>query len=340
MDNIERIEQQLKEQEAINNQMLNLMGTYMKQINQMKMELVELQTQNKIMKNLKYEILDASKENVFFPQFREIDDTIEDIVENRKSLVRFGDGDFGILFLRERKCIKYQSLNKELSKRLEEVLHARHPKLLVGIADNYGTLEQYTDEAADGIRDYMTDDGIREAHEAVLERDRVYENAYISRPYFMYRDNQTDGPRKRFDALRRIWKGRKVILIEGAKTRMGVGNDLLDGVEELKRILAPAENAFDKYDDILKAALRYAQNDTLFLVILGSTAEALVYDLTLSGYQAVDIGQVDIEYEWFLAGKGERVPVPYKYNNEVDGGENVEEYYDAVYEEQILLLIE
>ena len=35
---------------------------------------------------------------------------------------------------------------------------------------------------------------------------------------------------------------------------------------------------------------------------------------------------MDLEYEWFLAGKGERVPVKYKYNNEIDGGEVVEEY--------------
>lgn len=338
MDSTEKIEQQLVEQQEINNQIIRQLILNMDRMNQIETELLYVKMRNE---NLKYEILGSLniETDYFFPQFRDIQDTIEDIIDNKKSLARFGDGDFGILFCREREGIKFQSLNEKLSNRLREVLHSNHPKLLVGIADNYGSLEKYTDLAADGIRSYMTTSGIRKAHEDVLERNRIYENAYISRPYVMYRDNQTEAPRERFDDLRRIWKDREVVIIEGSQTRMGVGNDLLEGAKNIRRILAPATNAFDKYDDILNAALEFAQKDTLFLIVLGAAAEVLAYDLTIAGYQAIDIGQVDIEYEWFLKGKGERIEVPYKYNNEVDGGENVEEFHDEAYESQILRVI-
>lgn len=338
MEDTEWVEHQLQEQHEINNQIIVQLMQNLKRMSQIETELMYMRMRNK---NFKYELLDmqVKAQKVFFPKIRNIQDTIEDIINNKKSMVRFGDGEFSILFQRERKEMKFQCMNEELSKRIEMVLHSKHPQLLVGIADNYGSLEKYTDFAADGIRAYMTDKGIREAHEAVLEHDRIYENAYISRPYVMYRDNHTDAPRKRFDDLRRIWKDREVVVIEGSQTRMGVGNDLLEGAKDIKRILAPAINAFDRYDDILKTALEYAQKDILFLIALGPTAEVLVYDLTIEGYQAVDIGQADIEYEWFLAGKGERISVPYKYNNEVDGGEYVEEFHDEVYERQIICSI-
>ena len=56
----------------------------------------------------------------------------------------------------------------------------------------------------------------------------------------------------------------------------------------------------------------------------------------MEGYQALDIGHIDLEYEWFLAGKGGRVPVLYKYNNEVAGDDNAKELHDPVYERQII----
>lgn len=38
----------------------------------------------------------------------------------------------------------------------------------------------------------------------------------------------------------------------------------------------------------------------LVLIALGHTATVLAYDLAEVGYQAIDIGHIDIEYEWFL----------------------------------------
>lgn len=48
------------------------------------------------------------------------------------------------------------------------------------------------------------------------------------------------------------------------------------------------------------------------------------------------MGHIDIEYEWFLAGQGIRVPIPNKYNNEVDGGDIVEDIDNPLYQSQVI----
>lgn len=287
--------------------------------------------------NLKYELLDPQfqREEYHFPIIRSTQETIDEIIKNRKSMARFGDGEFtGIAKITRP---KFQRVDDKLSVRLEEVLHSHHPQMMIAIANNYGSLEKYNEFDADGIRLYMAEDGTRRQHMQLLERDRVYYDAYVSRPYVMYKDNMTDAPKKRFEHLKEIWKERNVIVVEGTQTRMGVGNGLLDGAKEVKRILAPATNSFDRYDDILKASLELGNEDTLFLIALGPAAGVLAYDLTLKNHQALDIGHIDLEYEWFLAGQGKRVSVPNKYNNEFVNGEVVEDITDEKYDSQIVV---
>lgn len=292
----------------------------------------------KAIDNLKYELNDPKQDDslLCYPTFYALEDTINDIVNHRSSMARFGDGEFAIMANIKRH--KFQHVNEKLAIRLKEILDSNKEGFLVAIADNYGSLDAYNEGGKAGIRCYMTSE-VRAQHASLINTDRIYHNAYVSRPYALFADNMTDAPRKRFDALKRIWDGRKVIFIEGYLTRLGVGNDLFDNVAQIQRIEAPPTNAFDKYDDILKAALKFAEEDTLFLIALGPTAGVLAYDLYEAGYQALDIGHVDLEYEWYLGGTGKRCEVKHKYNNEYPGGDVVEEIQDENYLKQIVFRV-
>ena len=284
--------------------------------------------------NLPYENGDPrSVREFWYPKFHSLEHTIDMLVNQRCSMARYGDGEFAIMSGERRH--KFQSIDARLVSRLGEVLHSSDEGFLVGIADNYGDLSQYNAEGKRGIRYYMTDD-VREKHRTFLELDKTYHNAYISRPYAMWADNGTDAPRRRFAELQRIWDGRDVIFVEGDLTRMGVGNDLFQNAKSIRRIIGPATNAFGKYDRILSACLKHASKDTLFLIALGPTAGVLAYDLFKKGYQAVDIGHVDLEYEWMKNGTGGRSEVKTKYNNEYQDGDKVEDIHDAEYEKQII----
>ena len=269
------------------------------------------------------------------PNIEPFDETIEKIINEKKSICRFGDGEFDMIAKRNRQ--KFQTVNEKLAERLKEVLTSNDDRILIAIADNYGDLSKYNNQGKSEIRTYLQEE-IRQEHYALLDMNRTYCNTYLTRPYAMWADNMTDAPRKRFANLRRIWDNQKLLIIEGEQTRMGIGNDLFDNALDIKRILAPAENAFDKYDNLLAFALQ-CDKDRLVLISLGMTATVLAYDLALAGFHALDIGHIDMEYEWMNRGTGGRTTVAGKYNNEVAGGNIVAEISDPVYESQIIAKI-
>lgn len=114
------------------------------------------------------------------------------------------------------------------------------------------------------------------------------------------------------------------MIAEGAKTRFGVGNDLLENAGTIRRIIAPSEGAFSKYDEILGAIKRNSNRDTLVLVALGPTATILSYEIGRTGIQTIDIGHLDIEYEWYKSNTKKKTPIIGKYVNEAGGDSSVE----------------
>ncbi len=285
--------------------------------------------------NAEYELRDAISHSAedFFPKICSGEIAIDKIVNEGKSLARFGDGEFSAIAGRVRHRFQTQ-VDEELKQRLLEVLHSEEENLLIGIANNYGSLKAYNEQARREIRCYMNPI-VRKEHLQLLEEEKVYYDAYVTRPYVMYADNQTNAPVKRFENLKRIWDKRDCIFVEGRYTGLGVGNDLFDNAASVKRIVGPAENAFSKYEQILDCCLKQPK-DSLFLLALGPTATVLAYDLCRAGYQAVDIGHIDLEYEWFLKGEGRRTVIGGKYNNEIDGGDKPDEIVDERYSEQMI----
>lgn len=290
--------------------------------------------------NLYYEInakklLEAHELPNIIDQYR----TIDLIITQKKSLSRFGDGEFEIILGRNRP--RFQSDDRKLGRKLKEVLWSHLPNLLIAVADNYGELSSYTEEAADDIREYLSP-SVRKEHMSLLDLNRVYYDAYLSRPYLIYADKNLDEIKRKFSHIKDIWKSQEVLIVEGMHTRFGVGNDLLEESLSVKRILAPDKDAFCVYDMILDSIVKHGK-DKLVLIILGPTATVLSYDLAGLGYWAVDIGQVDTEYEWYLRGVSERCDVPYKTISEYidkDIFTDIEEPYKSIYEEQIVEIIE
>ena len=76
----------------------------------------------------------------------------------------------------------------------------------------------------------------------------------------------------------------------------------------------------------------------LFLIALGPTATVLAYDLFKAGYQAIDIGHVDIEYEWWRMGARCKVKLERKYVNEAPNGNLVADAGEE-YNKQIIAKI-
>ncbi len=277
------------------------------------------------MNNLPYEIFDPRVRDTYtsIPKLMTEEETIDEIVLNRKSICRFGDGEFSVMFGKSH--WRFQRDDLKLAKRLREVVTSKEENILIGLNDFYGDLSHKTEREASGARSYIIPK-IRAEHMELLDTERVYAQACISR----------GGTKEKIRNQKRIWNNKECVFVEGDKTRMGVGNDLFDNAKSIQRILCPAESAFDNYDAILEEALKQPLNKTI-LIALGPTASVLAYDLAKAGYHAIDIGHVDLSYEWFLrTGSSESAAVNYKYNNEYQEGYIVEDIHDEKYQSEII----
>ncbi len=284
--------------------------------------------------NVGYEITDQNRKKKYcYPIIATDEELVEKIITEHKSFIRFADGEFEIMRGNERP--PFQNVDAVLSKRLLDVFTSSEENILLGIADTYGDLDQYTDEIAQGIREYMTEE-TRAFHMSVIDLNRTYYDAYIFKSYMPYKDKESTG--KRISLIKKIWDRKDIVLIEGDKTRTGYGNDLFDNARSIRRILCPTFNAYTKYDEIL-ASSRKVDKNCLILIILGPAGKVLAYDLALEGYQVVDIGQIDMDYDWYRAGAGYKVPNPDKYVSQLPPSA-VSEITDDVYRQQVLFWIE
>ena len=266
------------------------------------------------------------------PTVLSIADTIDLVVRDKLSVSRFGDGEIKLVAGRD---ISFQKMDTELQKKLTDVLSSDDEGVLVCLPDIFGDRKYLIDEAKNHWRKHLAE--FRPDWYANVHTDKTYGNAFMSRCYFMLRDKSRCG--EYFQSLRRIWDGQDVLLVEGEKSRLGVGNDLLDNAKSIRRVLGPVRDAWAQYDALLEAAKKYGK-DKLILLALGPTASVMVYALFKEGYRAVDLGHADIEYEWYLSGATKRVPVKDKFVNEAGAGEGVGALEDETYLSQILEIIE
>jgi len=231
------------------------------------------------------------------PQLASVDETLDELINTEKSFARFGDGELRVMF--KGGGMGFQKRDAQLIERLKEVLASCEPNLMIGLIDVFNIKAKI-------FRNYWK--GLGKYQKVIcqfLDPKQRYYKATATRV----------SEQRHFQKLKKIWQDKKVVTIEGNMCRLGVGNDLFDNVKSLRRILAPAENAFNVYEQILEEALK-VEKDALLLIALGPTATVLAHDLCKAGYRAIDIGHLDICYELFLRKEPHMVAIEGKYVNE------------------------
>lgn len=225
-------------------------------------------------------------------QVADLDKTIEELLESEKSFVRFGDGEIRLI---EGDKIPLQDADSELAGRLKEIIGMHSENIMTGIPDIFGSLEQYRPESRKFWREHLL--LFRKKYEKHCDPQHQYYDAFFSRVYYMYDNRELSAAR--FERIKQIWKDRDVVVIESKSAHTGVDNDLLASARRVKRIICPENNAWSVYGRLYEKALQYDAG-TLFLISAGATAKPLVADLAGRGYRALDIGSLDMEYQWYV----------------------------------------
>ncbi len=264
------------------------------------------------------------------PKILSIPETINVILKKRLSVIRFGDGEISLL---DGLDLPFQEKDLDLIKKLEQVIRVNDPELLICIPGMWGKLDIFAPYAYHFIMHHM----YRYNHtwKNLLSTTQIYGDTNVTRHYLAYNDKKNAG--EIFKKIFTIWENENAVLIEGSKSRLGVGNDMFTNAKSLKRILCPPENAYSRYNEILRETLKLPK-ETLILLSLGPTAKVLAYELFTQGYRVIDIGHIDMEYEMFLRKEIKQVKVAHKYFNEINE-RNPEECKDEIYLSQIIITI-
>lgn len=262
--------------------------------------------------------------------------SIQYIIDNRCSVSRFGDGEFDVLMGKNGNT--FQIANARLAGMLRCVLVSNDaPNHMIGVPLPF--------KGTSGLRSLSRDFWGYYVKENIsnilpfLSKDRIYLDTQLSRFYMAYKDKSHC--KEHLALLKKIWDGRDIVIVEGCESRTGVGNDLYDNAKSIRRIIGLATNAFEKYDDMLNAILTNVSKDKLVLLSYGMCATVLAYDLAKLGYWAIDLGHLDIEYEWMRMGVTENSVVKGKFTNEAGnaGRQNIVECIDPDYQKQIIFTI-
>ena len=265
-------------------------------------------------------------------QILSIENTVQYVLDKKCSIGRYGDGE--VCMMNNRMPKSFQTFDADFSERLKQVAKSADETFLVCLPYALVSFKNLNSFAKNFWRQHFCRNLCD--YYKYFDNDKIYGNTSITRCYMDFEDKTHSS--HYFDFLKTIWENRDIVIIEGEESRLGVGNDLFSNTNSISRILCPKENAYKKYDEIFSFA-RNLDKNKLILIALGATATVLAYDLHREGFQALDVGHVDIEYEWMKMGAMEKLPIKGKYVNEAKDGREVINLQDELYKSQIISII-
>ncbi len=175
--------------------------------------------------------------------------TLQLIINHELSFIRFGDGEFNII--NGNRGPQFQRNSRTLQSELREVLHFRSPKNLICIPNIFTQdtkISSHTNYNHNFWEKYLINNSLILAK--TLDEKYTYGDALITRPFMDTQNKKYSSDI--FNLFKQIWNNRDIVIIEGDKTLFGVNNELLNNASTIKRIIAPALNAYDYKNEIIQ----------------------------------------------------------------------------------------
>lgn len=264
--------------------------------------------------NFKLKILDAME-------------TSEVLSSSEIGFVRFGDSELKMLY--RHYDIGFQKYDVMLASRLYEIINYTGDDIYIGLPLPLDRLDKFKFKVAMSwasyfVREYADLQTLHFPKNLYLDTQVTRSNEYADKSVatVVYKN------------LKKIWQNKRVLIVEGDQSRLGVGNDLFNNAQHVSRILVPSENAFDYYDEILATTIDYAESYDLVIAAIGPTTTVLGFDLR-GVIKTFDLGHVDIQYEFILRNVSDVKSIPGKYTNESINKANYR-IYDEKYESEVL----
>ena len=272
--------------------------------------------------------LNSNEEKVLDVKVLGILDTLNYVMAHNSSVARFGDGEMDII---TGHSIPYQDYDENLANELKNIISSEsNESLVVCLSDVFERLDRYNQSAVDFWKQHLNNNYI---YYKSLCKATWYGSTFISRPYMDLVDKSLSN--MYFKNIKNLWDKRDILIVEGVNSRSSVGNDLFDNANSVERIICPSKNAYSKINEIESLIEKHAENK-LVLLILGPTAKVLAKRLSIKKIQAIDMGHIDSEYEWFKMKATSKVKLDHKHTAEHNFDENITFIEDDKYISQIV----
>ena len=214
------------------------------------------------------------------------DDTIDEIVVNKKSIARLGDGEeFACNLFNDNP--KYPLLKEKL---INILSNGSNDRCLVCM-NNFNVFDKnvpmfYRKHFAD----YWLGFNFYKLQEIVsFNKNTAYGDAYSFLFYFDKNDDKQT-TKKKLEHIRSIWENKKLLFVVSKYSKILSDKKYFSNTLEKQYVFAPAEWAFSEYDSILKNITQNYDKEWIVYLELGSCATVLSYELSQMGYQALDMG--------------------------------------------------
>lgn len=205
---------------------------------------------------------------------KSIEETAETLAATEKSIGRFGDGEIAWIYKKHNNLSDFQDVSDRLSQELIRVLNSNDDDFLIGVPNQFKSLEGLTSVPKKFWTMYILKNMVR--IDNILDEKKIYFNTSVTRPYIDFLTSEKAS--KTFNTIKKIWQDKNILIIEGEETRLGYKNDLFNNAKNVKRIECPPKNAFNHYDLILKEALNFLSEnkDYISLIALGPDRKSVV----------------------------------------------------------------
>lgn len=229
------------------------------------------------------------------PKIKNFEETVNDIIENNASIVRFGDGEYNVIMGEN---IVFQDYDTALAESLKNILISNNEKCFIGINYHYYycDLINFTSCCKKFYRLWVSRK--RNSFSKLLDWEKQYYSTSFTAAYQTFVEYDFE---KYFDNTRKIWNNRDIVIVCGETVFKEINYNIYDNAKSINYIYAPSKNAYDEYDRLYKEAMQYPK-DTIIICILGPTAKVLAYNLSLEGYQALDLGHLAKDYDHYKKG--------------------------------------
>ena len=207
-------------------------------------------------------------------------ETMELIKSSKTSLVRFGDGEFRMMF--HEVSLKFQKFSPAIRKDLLESYYESSvsPNILVALPHFYEDLHWTTVwvENKYNILD-------------LISNVKEFGNAHVTRPIFFSQHQN-----KAVELWREVWKDEEITVVTGKNSRFNAIPELFSSSKSIDNIDLEPINAYETLDmdNIIK---NIKNKNSLLVIALGPAGTILSYKLASLGYWAIDIGHISSSYE-------------------------------------------